>query len=119
MQIEPVVLRHDLRRGQAMVRLRMPLEWEGLYCDLRLDNVTNNYYGRDGDGIEDGWAEFVMPALEPGAYVMEFTPPNSYDSIYLPGTLDAAEADTLVVGLDAVAGYERTSRGPTSPFPVG
>ncbi len=104
-QIDPSVLRHDLRRGLARVRVRVPPELEARYCYLDLENDTS-YDARDSDRVEDGWAEFEIQALEPGSYVMQLFGPEIGDGIYLPGTLEAAAADTLVVGLEAAAVYE-------------
>ena len=104
-QIVPSVLYHDLRRGLARVRVRVPPEWEGHYCNLNLENDTN-YDGRDGDDVVDGWVEFEIRALEPGSYVMSFGEPFFGDDFYLPGSLEAAMADTLVVGLESAAVYE-------------
>ncbi|MDO9694786.1 MAG: hypothetical protein Q7W56_08640 [Candidatus Latescibacteria bacterium] len=105
-QIGPYVLRHDVRRGLAMIRLLLPQEWEGASCRLRLEN--GSYF--DGDVRADvvrGWTEFVLPAMGPGSYTMRLLTPNSSEGIYLPGTLDAAQADVLVVGTDTIAAYEQ------------
>jgi hypothetical protein len=104
--IGPSVLRHDLRRGLAKIRLLLPQEWEGQACRLQLDGESYN----DGSvrvDVVQGWTEFVIPAVSPGAYSMRLTAPASAAAIYLPGTPDPAAADVLVVGIDAVAAYER------------
>ena len=105
-QIGPYVLRHDVKRGLARIRLLLPQEWEGSSCRLRLEN--GSYF--DGDVRADvvpGWTEFVLPAMEPGSFTIRLITPYTYDGIYLPGTLDAAQADVLVVGTDTVAAYDQ------------
>ncbi|MDO9172794.1 MAG: hypothetical protein Q7W29_13285, partial [bacterium] len=104
-QIEPSVLYHELRRGQVRVRVRVPPEWEARSCYLGLKNDTI-YDGGDRDYVEDGWVEFEIQAVEPGSYVLSFSGSYSNDPIYLPGSLEAATADTLVVGLESTAVYE-------------
>ncbi len=104
-RVEPSVIHHDLRRGQARVRVRVPPEWESRFCYLQLENGTN-FDGRDSDLVQDGWAEFTIQALEPGSYVMSFSGTYSEARLYLPGSLEAAAADTLVVGLESAAVYE-------------
>jgi len=104
-RIEPSVLYHDLRRGLVRVRVRVPPEWEARPCYLGLENDTI-HDGWDRGIVEDGWAEFEIQAVEPGSYVMSFSGPNAADPIYLPGSLEAAAADSLVVGLESAAVYE-------------
>ncbi|MDO9171259.1 MAG: hypothetical protein Q7W29_05440, partial [bacterium] len=104
-QIEPSVLYHELRRGLVRVRVRVPPEWETRSCYLDLENDTS-YDGWDRDLVEDGWAEFEIQAVEPGSYVMSFSGSNSNARFYLPGSLEAATADSLVVGLVSAAVYE-------------
>lgn len=104
-QITPSVVSHDLRRGQVRVRVRVPPEWEGSYCTLYLENDTN-YDGLNGDAVEDGWLEFEIQAVEPGPYVMSLSGWFTGDRFYLPGSLEPAAADTLVVDRESAAVYE-------------
>ncbi|NTV03997.1 hypothetical protein HGA89_03635 [bacterium] len=103
-QVTPHVLRHDLRRGLARVRVRVPPAWEGRSCSLRLETDTR-YDCSDGDRVEDGWADFEYHAVEPGSYLMEFSSPHG-EEFFLPGSMTAAGADTLIVGLEAASSYE-------------
>lgn len=103
-QVTPHVLRHDLRRGLARVRVRVPPAWEGRSCSLRLETATR--YDCNGyDRVEDGWADFEYRAVEPGPYLLEFSGPNGGD-FFLPGSLTETGADTLTVGLETAVSYE-------------
>jgi len=103
-QVGPYVQRHDLRRGLARVRVRVPPAWDNLHCQLRLfDTAGQSSY--DSDLVGDGWAEFAIHALDPGSYLMKFDSPFD-EEFYLPGSTAASEADTLVVGLAEAAAYE-------------
>ncbi len=98
--ITPHVHRHDLMRGRAQVRIRVPGELNGEFFTLAIP--SSYFLDRDSQTaqVQDGVLDFDFPVLQPQSYTMELEPTGSAARLYLPGTYDPDEAETVEIGVE-------------------
>jgi hypothetical protein len=98
--ITPHVQHYDLLRGQLQVRIRMPGELNGE--SFKLSIRSPHTYDSDSQTlqVQDGLLDFHFPVLYPQSYTLELEPAGSTQGLYLPGTYDPDEAETVEIGAE-------------------
>jgi hypothetical protein len=105
----------DVMLGAARLDITTPTELEGYRCAAMLV-PSNPEQCRSTSGsarITDGHAIIALPQVIPGTYRMSFFVSN-VGEIWLPGTTDSSEADSIVVPTGVEAQYQATLPQPAA-----
>jgi hypothetical protein len=104
-QVDPAVLRHDLRRARAEIGIGMPAHLEGSHFELSLE--SHSFSTIDANAyVRAGRLDFVLPGLPAGSFTMQLNDLGSIgDDFYLPGVFTEGDADTLHVVSGGAATY--------------
>jgi hypothetical protein len=94
------VQRCDLIRGQARVRIRMPGDLNGESCELTIRSSHAFDFDSQTLHVRDGLLDFHFPILRPQSYTMGLEPAGSTSTLYLPGSYDPDEAETVEIGAE-------------------
>ncbi len=105
----------DVTLGAARLEVTTPAELEGYRCTARLVASTpEQCRSTSGNArITDGHATITFPRVIPGTYRMSFIV-ASVGEIWLPGTMDITEADSIVVPMGVEAQYQATLPQPAT-----
>ncbi len=96
--------RHDLLRGQAQVKVRVPDDLEGREFRMDLPG-TNDYSGQVNAIVQNGLLQFDFPLLWPGTYEMRMGATHN-STFYLPTEPGVPGDGSLVVGTENTAIFE-------------
>lgn len=103
----------SLRAGAFRVDLATPAELEGEHVLLRLQSTADCYTWGDAVTAAGGSVLLRIPNVLPGTYRMLVTVPD-HGEIWLPGTTDFADADSVVI----VAGEEKLYQASLPPAAI-
>ncbi|MBK6733926.1 MAG: hypothetical protein IPG61_07510 [bacterium] len=95
------VRRKDFVRGRARVSVTLPPAFDGEEARLQIASPYCDAYRYVE--VVDGEATFEFRLLPPATYGMILYARSGRDAVFLPGTVNAADADSLHVASDSVS----------------
>ncbi len=113
-QLEPRVMRHDIRMGRVKIRVPVPAILENRRLDVRLECATQEcrryiQYER----IKSEILEFDFPVVHPGTYRIELNLAGA-SPFWFPGTTNEEDAELVEITDDVASTYELSLEGMAS-----